>query len=625
MPPAIAVGTHRDRLRLVIVTDPTQPGMPAAPAGAAAAGLSSTPLGADAAGIASDPRAASLPRGSSLAAAATAGGMTLAVRAGLLLAALLAEKSALNLAVDFRLADAAHGPATILRLAQHFGLRFAVSFAVALAFLVYVRIDAPLRQVNIDARSTPVRPAWLALHFVSMLIVAVALYNLYGNHGVHLPFAVLGCAVVLLTALGVAALLLSLAPWRLWHRAASAIGMRWAYAACAAVVGTGAIVWSQDLWAPTAQVTFDLVRDVLSPVLPNLQADAATRVLRTPHFAVEVSSICSGLEGIGLMLAFCSAWLLYFRAEYRFPRALLIIPAGVLLVFALNIVRIAALVLIGNAGHPAVAIYGFHSQAGWIAFNCAACAVAFASRSSRWLSRNAERKSSRDADAGREGREPGLDAVREAGAATTHHTAAYLLPFLAILAAGMISRASSSGFETWYALRLVAVAALALGWQPLAELDWRLGWRGVAVGFAVFALWLGASRLILTQHGIPAPLAAMSPGARYAWIAARIFVGVLVVPVAEELAYRGYLMRRVLAEDFEAVPFVSVGWIPLLVAAVAFGVLHGALWLPGIAAGVAYGLVLTRTGRMGEAVAAHVTSNLLIAACVLTTGQWQLW
>jgi exosortase E/protease (VPEID-CTERM system) len=311
------------------------------------------------------------------------------------------------------------------------------------------------------------------------------------------------------------------------------------------------------------------------------------------------------------MLAFCSAWLLYFRAEYRFPRALLIVPAGVLLVFALNVLRIAALVLIGNAGHPAVAIYGFHSQAGWIAFNCAACGVALASRSSAWLSRSVRREHGRAA----------ADAV-----AAANPTAAYLLPFLAILAAGMISRAISSGFETWYALRLiVVVAALAVGWRPLARLDWRFGWRGVAAGVAVFALWLGASHFLLTAHGMPAPLAAMSARSRDLWIAARALTGVLAAPIAEELAYRGYLMRRLLTEDFESVTFRSVGWIPLLVTAVAFGALHGALWLPGIAAGVAYGLVLIRTGRMGEAAAAHATSNVLIAVWVLAAGQWQLW
>jgi exosortase E/protease (VPEID-CTERM system) len=305
------------------------------------------------------------------------------------------------------------------------------------------------------------------------------------------------------------------------------------------------------------------------------------------------------------MLAFCSAWLFYFRAEYRLPRALLLVPAGVLLIFALNIVRIAALVLIGNAGYPAIAVYGFHSQAGWIAFNCAACGLVFASRRSRWLNRTV---------------------TRDDRALTTNSTAAYLLPLLAILAAGMISRASSSGFETWYALRLiVAGAALAIGWRPLARLDWRFGWRGIAVGTAVFAFWLGAAHLILVPHAMPAPLGAMPAWGRLLWIASRALTAVLLVPIAEELAYRGYLMRRLRAEDFESVAFASVGWGSLLVTAIAFGVLHGALWLPGIAAGVAYGLLLMRTGRMGEAVAAHATSNLLLAIWVLAAGQWQLW
>jgi len=530
---------------------------------------------------------------------------SLAARAGLLIVALVAEKSALDLTVDFRLADAAHGPATILRLAQHFGLRFAVSFAVALAFFISVRSDTSLHRVNSDARDAPLRPAWLALHVALLIPVAAASYNLYGNHGVHLPFLALSLTAVLLTSAAVLALLTALAPWHIWRRAAAAVGMRWAYAAFAAVLGTGAILWSQELWGPTARLTFQLVRDVLSPILPSLQADPATRVLSTPHFAVEVSSICSGLEGVGLMLAFCAAWLLYFRAEYRFPRALLIIPAGILLIFALNVVRIAALVLIGNAGYPAVAVYGFHSQAGWIAFNCVACAVAFASRRSRWLSRTAD---------------------RDAAEATANPTAAYLLPFLAVLAAGMISRAASSGFETGYALRLAAAAAaLVCCWRPLARLDWRFSGRGIAVGAVIFALWLAASRLLLSPQGMPAPLAAMPAGARALWIASRAMGGILVVPLVEELAYRGYLLRRLVAEDFEAVPFGAVGWVPLLVTAVAFGVLHGRLWLPGIAAGLAYGLVLIRTGRMGEAVAAHLTTNLLIAVWVLLAGQWQLW
>jgi exosortase E/protease (VPEID-CTERM system) len=524
---------------------------------------------------------------------------------GLLVAALFVEKSALNLLIDFRVADAARGFATVLRLGQHFGLRFVVSCALAVAFFTYVRGGTSLQQVNSEAREAPIRFAWLTLHLVLLIPVAASIYGLYGGHGVHLSFAVLGCAAVLLMSAAVLALLTALAPWKIWRRAASAIGIVWAYAALIALLGTGAIVWSQNLWAPTAQLTFQLVHGLLLPILPTLKADAAARVLSTPNFAVEVSSICSGLEGVGLMLAFCVTWLLYFRAEYRFPHAFLIIPAGVLLVFALNVVRIAALVLIGNAGYPAIAVYGFHSQAGWIGFNCAACGVAVGSRRGRWLNKST---------------------ARLAGEASSNPTAAYLVPFLGVLAAGMISRATSSGFETGYALRLVAAAvALAWCWRPLSQLDWRFSWRGLGVGAVIFAIWLAASQLLLKHQGMPAPLAAMSAGPRDLWIASRAFTGILIVPVAEELAYRGYLLRRLIAENFERVPFESVGWVPLLVTAIAFGVLHGPLWLPGTAAGVAYGLVLIRTGRIGEAVAAHAISNLLLAAWVLTAGQWQLW
>jgi uncharacterized protein len=84
-------------------------------------------------------------------------------------------------------------------------------------------------------------------------------------------------------------------------------------------------------------------------------------------------------------------------------------------------------------------------------------------------------------------------------------------------------------------------------------------------------------------------------------------------------------MRRLSNPDFETVPFQRVRWPALLTTAILFGFAHGALWLPGIAAGLAFGAVLVRSGRIGEAVAAHVTANALIAASVLGGKQWQLW
>ena len=84
-------------------------------------------------------------------------------------------------------------------------------------------------------------------------------------------------------------------------------------------------------------------------------------------------------------------------------------------------------------------------------------------------------------------------------------------------------------------------------------------------------------------------------------------------------------MRRLSARDFDAVAFARVRWTALLASSLVFGLAHGTLWLPGTAAGLLYGAVLIRTGRMGEAVVAHATSNALIVAAVLVWHQWQLW
>jgi exosortase E/protease (VPEID-CTERM system) len=275
-------------------------------------------------------------------------------------------------------------------------------------------------------------------------------------------------------------------------------------------------------------------------------------------------------------------------------------------IFALNVLRIAALILIGDAGFPDVAVYGFHSQAGWIAFIAVACGLVLLSRHSAWLNRTAAHS----------------DMSR-----TMHNpTAAYLMPLLAILAAGAVSRAISGTFEFFYPLRVLGgLVMLARYRGKLATIDWHWSWRGPAVGAAVFLIWMVAAYFLLPERAMPEKLATVPAAVRGFWIASRIAGSILIVPIAEELAYRGYLMRRLAKSDFESVPFHSVRWPALTVTAIIFGLAHGALWLPGIAAGLAYGLLLVRRGRIGEAVAAHATTNALIAASVLGWNQWQLW
>jgi exosortase E/protease (VPEID-CTERM system) len=518
---------------------------------------------------------------------------------------LFAEKVILNGFVDFDRAQTAQGLGAILRVAQHWGFRFVVALAAALFLFAYVRGWQHMKPVAAQLKAAPIRAGWLLTHLLLVALLAPLSYLLYRYTASDLSFASIVAVSGVVGVAAALALLSALAPLQLWMNGARALGSIWWYAAAAALLGTSAMQLAQSLWSPTAALTFNLVRRLLGPIMPTLRADPVALVLSTNRFAVQIADQCSGLEGVGLILAFSCAWLFYFRREYIFPRALLLIPAGVVTIFGLNVLRIAALILIGDSGFPEVAVYGFHSQAGWIAFIAVACGLVLLSRRSAWVNRAAQ---------------------SSIPLAMHNPTAPYLMPLLAILATGALARAFSSNFEFLYPLRVIGGALMLIRYRRrLANIDWRWTWRGPTVGIFVFVVWMIAAHVLLPPSAMPEKLASMPAALRGFWILSRIVGSVLMVPIAEELAYRGYLMRRFINADFESVPFRSVHWLALTATAIVFGLAHGVLWLPGIIAGLGYGLILVRRGHIGEAVAAHATTNALIAAGVLGAGQWQLW
>jgi exosortase E/protease (VPEID-CTERM system) len=528
---------------------------------------------------------------------------SLRVRLVVLAALLFLEKFSLNFFVDFASAQTAVGLGAFVRVAQHVVFRFLVTFVATLFLLdyVYTRRRAGTAQVN---ESVPAAsPLWFGMHLLLFAPLVLLSHELYGQRAPLLPFTAVAFLWLGFAVSAVLAAFRAMAPWPTWRRGALSLGFRWVFAFVAAAVAAVAIEWSDRLWEPTARLTFALVARALRPFIADLQADATTLTLTSGHFAVRIAEVCSGLEGVGLMLVFCGGWLLLFRKEYRFPRALLLVPAAVVMVFVLNVVRIATLVIIGEAGYPGIAQYGFHSQAGWIAFNLAACAVVLVSRRIPWLCTGA------------------VGTARHA----ENPSATYLMPFLAMLGAGMVSLALSSGFDALYGLRLLAgVGALAALYPRLRHQDWRFSWRALAVGAIVLIVWIAAARLLLPAQTMPAALAALAPPLRIGWLAIRIVTAVAIVPVAEELAYRGYLLRRLISEDFEAVSYSAVRWPALLISSLVFGLGHGSMWLAGVVAGWLYGALLRRTGRIGESVAAHATTNSLLAITALASGHWEL-
>jgi exosortase E/protease (VPEID-CTERM system) len=411
---------------------------------------------------------------------------------------------------------------------------------------------------------------------------------------------------------------LSAIPGFAWRRLFHGERYLWVYAAVAVIVACMAGNQIRVLWVPTTQITFEMTKAMLTPFVSNIVSNPSAMTLGTARFNVEIAPECSGFEGAGLITAFGIVWLVVFRRECRMPQALLLIPAGVGLLFVLNAARIAALILIGNSGAERIALGGFHSQAGWIAFNAVALGFSVAARELPWFSTKTLSTKTLSVQNQRAGTLTGT---------VENPTAPYVLPFVAILAAGMLASALTGEFEWLDPLRFIAAAAaLWFFRRRYKEMDWRFGWEAPAAGVLVFVLWIAKDLLAApVSDGMPPALAASAPEIRTAWLLVRVLGAVVTVPIAEELAFRGFVMRRIISADFESVPFRKFSWVALLVSSCLFGLLHGDRWIAGTAAGILYGTVLIRRGRIGDAVVAHGTTNALLAIYVLAFDQWRLW
>ena len=115
-----------------------------------------------------------------------------------------------------------------------------------------------------------------------------------------------------------------------------------------------------------------------------------------------------------------------------------------------------------------------------------------------------------------------------------------------------------------------------------------------------------------------------SPVALLAWWPIAVIGHVVLAPIVEEYAFRGFLARRLMAADFEAVEPRHIHAGALLASSVLFGILHEH-WVAATFAGVLYALAYRWRGRLIDAIVAHATTNLLVILVAAATGKWELW
>ncbi|MBE2204266.1 MAG: CAAX prenyl protease-related protein [Chthoniobacterales bacterium] len=219
--------------------------------------------------------------------------------------------------------------------------------------------------------------------------------------------------------------------------------------------------------------------------------------------------------------------------------------------------------------------------------------------------------------------------------------APYVVPFALFLAGLALTEAVRqfgggksllfSKPEFWvYPLQTLACgAALVFYWKHYdfgRRVAWLTAW---GVGLLALGLWLLPTLL----PGVPARTEGFdpthfseSPMLYWLTVTARFARLVIIVPLIEEIFWRGFLMRYLIREDFLAIPLGAFSRVSFFGVAGLFMLVHSLPdWPAAFLTGILYNGLMVRTKSLGACVVAHAVTNLGLGIYIMLTRQWGFW
>lgn len=170
---------------------------------------------------------------------------------------------------------------------------------------------------------------------------------------------------------------------------------------------------------------------------------------------------------------------------------------------------------------------------------------------------------------------------------------------------------------------------IAWFWRDYPMAVPRKTWVAGVIGALVFGLWIAPQALFhqpARLAGFDPSLFSGWPGIYWAEVVMRFVRLVVVVPLLEEVFWRGLLLRLLINENFESVPFGTYGRLANWVVAGGFMLEHAPTdWPAALAAGILYNLVAYRTRSLSSCVVAHGLTNALLGLYIMQTRQWGFW
>lgn len=181
-----------------------------------------------------------------------------------------------------------------------------------------------------------------------------------------------------------------------------------------------------------------------------------------------------------------------------------------------------------------------------------------------------------------------------------------------------------------YPLQSIACGIALIYWWKNYDFGAQRGFLfGTVIGVLVLALWISPQWLLGFDprlDGFDPTLFEEDPGMYWGTVLARFFRLVIIVPIVEEVFWRGFLMRYLIRENFTSVPFGQYTHLSFWGVTVAFALAHwGPDFIAALITGALFGWVAIRTKSLTATILAHAVTNLLLGLYIMRTAQWGFW
>lgn len=331
-----------------------------------------------------------------------------------------------------------------------------------------------------------------------------------------------------------------------------------------------------------------------------------TLMIGTHKFNVFLGFGCSGIQGVNIIILLTSAYYLLERKNLtiKLTTFIFFVSLGVCISLILNSLRIALLISIGAVGYEEWAIGSFHSYSGILILTFLVITFCFFINNS--FSKNQFK-------------------VKLYSTLSNNIAAPYITPLLTLLSLSLLFSLFTISWDWTYPIKVIILSFLLLKFRKfyLNIINFNFSIYPILIGIFAAFLWLKIPSLAGNEQHQHSFLQSQN-FIFITWITFKVIGSCILVPIIEEIAFRGFLLRFLIHKEFNKIHIGTFSLKSLIISSIIFGFLHQHL-VGGFITSILFSIALYKKKSLFDAILAHSVTNIIIAYMVIFENNWSLW